>query len=309
MDQPFISPERWTKELVRAGFSKPDAIVLDDAAPYHVNAAIIVRRESPETSPSRVTLLCHTPDGPYVQEVRDDLEALDVTVDLCRFGQDLSPRNDVISLLDLQEPILHGMSEETFQAIQGYVSSHKASIVWATRASQVGDVKDPRGAIVLGLARTLRNETSLPFFTIEVDETTSREAAASAIVKILHRAKSEHLNDHESIDTDYEYAVVKGDILIPRIHWQTISEASQTSHPGDTNEADETAPWRITMKTQGLLHTLAWSKGTGSGVLGEGEILVEARAVGLNFRVCIIGPSAPGQQSATHVASFKANPD
>ncbi|RYP42065.1 hypothetical protein DL767_000577 [Monosporascus sp. MG133] len=290
VDQPFISPERWTKELLYAGFSKPEAIVLDDSAPYHVNAGIIVPRESQKTSLSRVSLLCHAPDGPYVSEVRHCLEALDVAVDVCRFGQALPPQNDIISLLDLQEPVLHGMSEETFKTVKRYLSSHKASILWMMPASQVGDVKDPRAAIVLGLARTARNELSLPFLTVEVDETTtSAAAAASAIAKILHRARSEHLNDHESMDPDYEYAIVKGEILIPRLHWQTMSEAFQSTQPGDKNETDDlTTHWRITMKMPGLLHTMTWSKGVTSSFPVEGEILVETRAVGLNFRDVLI---------------------
>jgi hypothetical protein len=247
--------------------------------------------ESRKSSLSRVSLLCHHPDGPYVSEVRHCLEALDVAVDVCHFGQALSPQHEIISLLDLQEPVLHGMSEETFKIAKGYLTSHKASILWMMPASQVGDVNDPRAAIVLGLARTARNELALPFYTIETDETTSAVAVASAVARILNRVKSENLRVHESMNPDYEYAIIKGEILIPRLHWQTMSAALQQSTPAsDWNKTDDlTADWCITMKTPGLLHTMTWSKGV-KRLPVEGELLVETRALGLNFRVRIIDP-------------------
>ncbi|KAB8228301.1 type I polyketide synthase [Aspergillus alliaceus] len=291
VDQPFVSPERWTKELLGAGFSEPDTIVLDNSAPYHVNAAIVASCQSRETSLSRVSLLCHAPNGSYVAEVQHCLEALGVAVDICCFGQALPCQDDVVSLLDLQEPVLHEMSEETFEIVKGYLVSHKASMLWMMPASQVGNVKDPRGSIVLGLARTVRNEMLRRFLTVEVDEaTTSATAAAGAVAKILCQAKSEHLNDHEFMDPDFEYAIIHGEILIPRLHWQRMSEAFKWSQPETENDADDvTSPYRIVMQKPGLLHTMMWSK-TASSIVGpgEGEILVETRAVGLNLRDVLI---------------------
>ncbi|EFY94490.2 polyketide synthase [Metarhizium robertsii ARSEF 23] len=303
VNQPYISPERWTKELLHAGFSKPEVIVLDDSAPYHVNTGIIVTRESRNTSLLPVSLLCHSPNSPCVSEVHQCLESLDVAVNICHFGQELPSHNDIISLLDLEAPVLHEMTEQTFDTIKEYLSSHKAKILWVTPASQVGDVKDPRAAMVLGFARTVRNERSLPFFTIEVDETTtSAVATASAICRILQHAGSEQLNNREFIDPDYEYAIIKGEVLVPRLHRQTISKAFQSTQLGDDCETDDLMTDRhITMKMPGLLHTITWSKGESSRSPAEGDIVVETRAVGLNFRDVLIalgiienGPSEMG---------------
>lgn len=288
-DQPFISPERWTKELLHAGFSEPESIVLDDSAPYQINAGIVVPRQNKNNSPSRVTLLCHTPDGPYVSDVRHSLEASNVAVNICCLGQELPPQVDVVSVLDLHDPVLHGISDKAFEIVKGYLTSHKAAILWITPALQVGDVRDPRSAMSLGLARTARNELSLRFFTVEVDEaTTSAATAASAVARILHRAREENPRTQESMDPDYEYAIVKEEILVPRIHWQTSSEALvESDQPRDKNKTDAVtaAPWGITMRMPGLLHTMAWNQALSSRLPGEGEVLVESRAVGLNFRV------------------------
>ncbi|KOS17128.1 Lovastatin nonaketide synthase [Escovopsis weberi] len=285
-DQPFISPERWTKELLAAGFSEPEVVVPDEVPPFEANMSFLVPLKA-ETAveSSRVGLLCHDPDGPYVSEMRQGLEGAGIAVDVHLFGQTL-PQSDVISLLDVQKPVGPGISGETFNAIKGYLVSHKASVFWMMPASQVGDVRDPGAAMMLGLARVARNELSIPLLTVEVDEsTTSNTAAASAMVKILSRARSKSLAQHDLMDLDKEYALVDGEILVPRLHWQTAPRAFQStaliSHNGDSNLKTVR---RLALSTPGLLHTMTWAQCVGSGSPAEGEVLVETRAFGLNFR-------------------------
>ncbi|KAG6358653.1 hypothetical protein INS49_012171 [Diaporthe citri] len=288
-DRPWVSPERWTKELVAAGFQEPECSVHDDATPYHVNAAILVPRESRRTSPSRVTLLCRSPEAPLVAEMQRRLDIQGVLTDICTFGHPFPPQQDVISLLDLENPVLHGMSEETFRTvIQYFVDANKATLIWVTRASQVA-CEDPRAAMVLGLARTARNETSAPILTVELDAATAPPTAAERVVDILLRAKATHVNP-ESVDPDYEYAVVNGEVLVSRLHWKTMSQAFSEQHEQDNSKTHLLqAPGckRLTMKTPGLLHTMSWSDAS-VAELAEGEVLVETKAVGLNFRDVLI---------------------
>lgn len=292
-DKPWVSPSRWTKELVAAGFQEPESIVLDDAVPYHVNAAILVPRECRKTKPSRVTLLCHSHDALYTAEMQRSLVAISIPFDLCIFGQNLPLQQPVISLLDLQEPVLSGMSEETFHTVMAYLGSQKTTMLWATRASQVA-CEDPRAAMVLGLARTARNEMSLPLFTIEVDGATPLATATESVAKIMLHANSGHVinKENELVDPDYEFAIsnADGEILIPRLHWQTMSGAfaQLADDDYDNGDAKDATPRkRITMKTPGLLHTMKWSNAE-SVSPEEGEILVETKAVGLNFRDVLI---------------------
>jgi hypothetical protein len=284
--QPWISPERWTKELVAAGFQKPEAIVLDYEVPYHTAAGILASRENRLTKPpsSMVTLLCHAPDGPYVPETRKALEKLGISVDTCQLSQNL-PNNDVISLLDLQEPVLHGMTETTFTHVIGSLKSlKKNSMIWATQASQV-DCEDPRAAMVLGLSRTARNDLSIKLFTVEVDNATPRSTAGEAVAKILLRTNSRHV-DPQHTNPDYEFAVSKGDILVPRLHWQTISDSFARDAEAARGDTDALRK-HIDVKTQGLLHTMCWKEAKIQSP-GEGEILIEPKAAGLNFRDVMI---------------------
>lgn len=270
-------PERWTKELVTAGFEKPEAIVLDYAVPYQTNAGIIASRASRATKPARVTLLCHTPDGPYVAEMRHALEALDIAVDTCRLGQDL-PANDIISLLDLQEPLIHGMTENTFASLIGSLKSLKGVMLWVTQASQV-NCEDPRAAMMLGLARTARNDLLIKLFTVEIDSLTPPFTASEAIAKILLRANSPHV-DPQHTNPDYEFAISNGEILVPRLHWQTVSDSFTRHAPG----IEGTARKYIDVETPGLLYTMGWNEAKIESP-GHDEVLIQPKAAGLNFRV------------------------
>ena len=281
-EQPYISPERWTKELVAAGFQAPEAIVLDYVAPYQCSAGIIASRESRATKPSRVTLLCHAPDAPYVAEMRLSLKMLNIGTDVCEFGQSL-PAQDVISLLDLQEPTIHGMSEHTFSTLIVNLKSLKANMLWITPASQV-NCEDPRAAMILGLARTARNEMSIRLFTVEVDSATPPSTATEAVAKILLRVNTPKI-DLEHTNPDYEFAISNGKILVPRLHWETLSDAFK-QHKEDVGISTRK---QINVKTPGLLHTMYWTEDKIKSP-AEGEVLVQTKAAGLNFRVRVTLP-------------------
>jgi hypothetical protein len=275
-EEPYISPERWTKELVAAGFQAPEAIVLDYLAPYQTSAGIIASRQSRVTEPSRVTLLCHTSEGLYVADMRHSLENLNIGVDICQFGQAL-PAQDVISLLDLQEPLIHGMSEETFNTLIGHLKSLRANMLWVTPASQV-NCEDPRASMILGLARTARNDMSISLFTVEVDSVTPASSATEKVAKILLRINTPEI-DLEHTNPDYEFAISNGEVLVPRLHWQTMSDAF-----AQRKETEVASRKQVNVKTPGLLHTMHWNEHK-IQTPAEGEVLVQAKAAGLNFRV------------------------
>ncbi|OTA89815.1 hypothetical protein M434DRAFT_398366 [Hypoxylon sp. CO27-5] len=284
-EQPYISPERWGEELVSAGFQKPEAFALDGTAPFHTSAGYIVSRDNMVAKPTRVTLMCPSTgnEHPYTTQMQRCLESQQVAVDVCHFGQAIPLHQDVISLLDLQEPTLHSLSKDAFGTLMGYLKTQRANIIWVMPSSQVG-CDDPRSSMMLGLARTARNELSINLFTVEVDRATSPSTIAEAVAKIMFRVRSPDM-DFAIMNPDYEYAIVGGEILIPRLHWQTVPEAIMRHHKQE--DSDGLAVKRIHMETLGLLHTMAWSEGT-IPTPGEGDVIVETRAVGLNFRDLLI---------------------
>ncbi|OCK77276.1 putative polyketide synthase [Lepidopterella palustris CBS 459.81] len=281
-DQPWISPERWTKELVAVGFEEPDAVVLDYEVPYHTAAGIFVSHKSKSTKPSQVTLLCSDAGETRVADLRLALQSLDISVGTCRLGEML-PDHDVISLLDLEKPLLHDITEQKLADLIGTLKSAKRNILWLTPASQV-DCADPRAAMTLGFARTARNDLGIKLFTAEIDDTAFDCLGTSHnITRLLLRINTPEVNPQHT-HPDFEFAISGGEILVPRLHWQTVSDAftntTATTGAGLTRK-------HLDVKTPGLLHTMCWKEAKVQP-LKHGEISVQTKAAGLNFRDVMI---------------------
>lgn len=280
VDEPYIMPERWSEELVSAGFQQPDAIVPDKMAPYHGSATIMASAAPRAKMPTGLTIMYNDLDGPYVQEMKEYLESIGVRVDLCHFGDSFPPSQDIISLIDFQDPLVHSATEESFHQLVGYLVELKARLFWVTKSSQI-QCEDPRAAMILGLARTARNEMAIELFTIEIESCASTPAIIGSILRILFRI---HALDAQpaSLDPDWEYAVLGNDVFVPRMHWQimdhALSEApyAQSSHFKCLN-----------LRVPGVPQTMEWvNKDCPS--LGDGEVWIKTKAVGLNFRVYIV---------------------
>lgn len=285
-NEPYVGLERWTEELVKAGFKEPDAFVLDRPSGYHNSAGIIASPAFKPNVPGSASILCYDSTGPYVQEIRDILESRGVATTISIFGQPnpAGQQQDVISLLDLQEATVHDFSEETYKTLVGHLLTLKSRMIWVTRSAQVG-CEDPRTAMTLGFVRTARSELSAKIFTVEIDKETDTSVAGNAILDILIRSRSPEL-DSQVMDRDWEFAIVKGEILIARCHWQTMSRAFAQS-PGAQSSGEHATKKYLTVKTPGLLRTMGWGE-THVEQPGQGQVLVHTKAVGLNFRDVLI---------------------
>ncbi|PHH74536.1 hypothetical protein CDD82_4894 [Ophiocordyceps australis] len=283
-NEPYVSPERWSRELVAAGFKQPDAMVLDIIAPYQQCVTILASPDIKVRTPPRVSLLCWTRNGPYVEEMQSKLNSLAIAVDICIFGQQL-PNQDVLCLLDLERPTIHDLSQDSFQTLVGYLKVLETRMIWATRSAQVR-CEDPRFAMTLGFTRTARTDLSAKLFTVEIDNSSSITAATQALADILLRVQMPEL-DADSMAPDWEYAVVNGKVLVPRMHWQTVTDAFTQIE--DYNNRPSTKS--LTVTTPGLLETIGWREAEREK-LGYGEVVVQTRAVGLNFKDVLIALGA-----------------
>ncbi|TRX93498.1 hypothetical protein FHL15_005470 [Xylaria flabelliformis] len=247
------------------------------------HAGIIAARGTIADQPRRVTLLCYEPDGPSSIELQHYLETKGIVVNTCLFGETLPSNQDVISLLDLHKPTVCDLDSPSYDTLMSYLESHKEVMIWVMPAAQI-ECQDPRAAMTLGLARTARNELSVNLITVEIDRATSTTVIAETIAKILFRVRARESNS-TSLNPDYEYAVVDGEIRIPRFHWQTMPEA--VIHYRKQAGTNNLELRRLQIDTPGLLRTMSWGEGK-IPVPAEGEVLVKTKAVGLNFRDVLI---------------------
>jgi SAM-dependent methyltransferase len=257
--------------LRAAGFPGAEVVIYDDEVPYQTNAHIL--SSCPLTVPiksKKVTLLCSTSGSALVRQVEASFLAAGFTVDLCTLIQQPPPNQDIVSLLDLDEPFFHDISPSNFQAFINFVTKlGSTGMLWVTMASQLR-CKDPRYSLVLGMARTIRNELSVDFATLEMDN-----YSWTSLVKVF--TKFQHREKDPEIDPEYEYALAQGIIRIGRFDWfNVMKELSAPEIPS--------APKRLEIGRRGFLKTLGWVQQPETGLVGD-QIEVEVRAVGMNFKV------------------------
>nr|APX44002.1 polyketide synthase [Pestalotiopsis microspora] len=267
---------RWDNCLKMAGFGGITGAVPDAPEPYHFNTMMIARPQphNPKLEKKEVTLL-HGQKGVLgLEAIIKALEAQGWSVSYCTIKDLPTPGQDIISLLDSEEPFLETMDEESLGQLQQFVmhaNDSRCGIFWVTEPTQMNCV-DPRYAPVIGLARSLRVELGIDFATCEIEHMSSPKgvlAMTDAFARFHAR----------SIDAkpDYEFASSNGLTRVHRILPCALEDDSQAIEKPAT---DRTA---IRIDRLGRLDSLNLVTRPKS-ILEENELEIEVHAVALNFR-------------------------
>ncbi|GKZ38794.1 type I Iterative Polyketide synthase (PKS) [Aspergillus brasiliensis] len=273
-DEPCVSPARWELELKGAGFAGLDAVVLDGEQPHQLNAIMVAkpRVENNGTDQKKpVSLLCDPRDDSYADALSQQLNSRGYEVQTFRLGDDLPPSQDIISLLDCTRPFFEDIDAARFQAFQHLLNTiGESGLLWITHLSQV-QCPDPRFAQVIGAARSIRSEMLVDFATCEVDDIhSSLDKIIDVYAKFHARARDESLNP------DYEFAILDGTVSVGRIYPFSLQE--------DLVVAAEPDDWvTLDMEKPSRLSSLHWRASKGTPLTGD-EVEVEIYAAGLNFK-------------------------
>lgn len=278
--EPYISADRWDIALQRAGFTGASLTSYDGylnnniiatpsfnsgEIPKTVNVTLIYSVENPSMATSMVELL--TQDG--------------YTVDLCALQgpQKLIPKEqDIVSILDLNKPFFHELQQDEFGRLQRLLSHLQGGdqrLLWVTGAAQVR-CKDPRYGMVNGFARVMQNEMELAFATLELEN--FDEKCLAVVPKVLR--EFQHRLSEPDTNSTMEWAFSGGQMLISRYHYIRVREELQKSSPSPAQ-----AIKKLEQRRLGLLDTLCWKELPEITRLGDNDVLVEVKAVGLNFKV------------------------
>lgn len=270
-DEPYISVDRWSRELKAAGFRDPDAAVLDSAEPNQLNAMILVR-PAMENAPNKCVTLLTLPESRHVSSILQGLGRRGFTVHRCGL-QDfpLPAGQDVISLLDDDGPFFENMDDQRFQSFKNLVDNLKdCGILWVTALSQT-QCQDPRFGQINGIARTLRSEMLVDFATCEVDNVS---ISVDRIIDVFERFQIRQ--EDLTLKPELEYAIVENTVQVGRIHPFSVRTELLTS---DSNDS-------IVLRTSkpGRLNALHWANQESEALKGN-DVEVEIYATGLNFKV------------------------
>ena len=276
-DVPFVTVERWDKELRDAGFSGTDAVLLDDEPPYHYCANMTSTLVTPVAETKSLTFLYREKDE-FARQVASILERDGFLIQWSKLGdkEQYIEGQDVISTIDLEGPYFSDISREDYTEFMDFLSSLKAGVLWLTRQVQVG-CTDPRYGLVIGLARTIRVELSIDFWTAELQSLNFADAVAVTNIarKFCGRSLIGLSLDYHRLDS--EYSVRDGTVHIGRYHWISMHKELESQLQDDD-------PKQMVVGQFGLLDSLHWVQRE-STVLRNDEVEVAIRCVGLNFRV------------------------
>lgn len=276
LDQPYISPERWDRELKASGFSGASDVVWDNDHPYQVCATMISQPVQPQVENTPVAILhLNEATTSAIKVVQDAFEKAGHNASLVAFENDIPLDRDLIVLLELEAPFIDGISEENFDKLMKLVRALETTkVVWVLQSSSMG-ATNPRFAQTLGFSRTLRSEKHVDFTTLEVDDIANPKTPS----KIVEIYKQTFTRDGDAeLDPDYEFALQDGTIYSSRYHWYSIREAL-------TQEAGEVVDKVLMVGQKGIINSLRWEENWRvQRPLGPDEVSIKPHSVGINFR-------------------------
>ncbi|PKY00760.1 polyketide synthase [Aspergillus campestris IBT 28561] len=268
-DEPYVDADRWTKELMSAGFCAPDAAVLDSPVPHQLNTTYLAR-PAVQDPPKKVTLLTLS-DSDNVRSIVYSLANRGYAIDHRGLQGPFPADQDVIALLDADGPFFENIDEERFETFKALVGELKdCGIFWVTALSQV-QCQDPRYGQITGIARVMRSEMLVDFATCEVDDV---GLSVHRIVDVFEKFQTRQVRDN--LRPEMEYAIVNNAVYVGRIHTFSVHD--------ELLEPDMGKSVALRTSKPGNLANLHWMAHD-IEEMEDGDVEVDIHTTGLNFRV------------------------
>ena len=267
-EEPYVSPQRWDVHLKAAGFAGVESAVYDGQLLNNIIARPVLEQQVS----NRITVLCRDLEGEHLLGLLHHLRERAYEVDFCTLNERPVPGQTIVSAIDLEGPFLYSATEEKFDEFRSFFEGiQDSTLLWLTGAAQIA-CKDPNYSLVLGMARSIRNELRMDLTTLELENFNSE--AFKAAVDVLHELQYRARDD----DTDpvMEYAYHDGRIQVGRFHWMSISDS--LLQPEKDN-----CPKKLEVGRLGFLQSLAWNQLEPTELKSD-WVEIDTRAVGLNFK-------------------------
>ena len=298
---PSLNCESWARVLCDNGFSGLDLELPDFVSPECQEGSILVTTAIsaiPEGTVCSSVVLVADLQSTLQVNLAQQLKAtlfpewfLDCQVLSFDGAASLADKGKsyFIFLQELEQPLLNDLSSKTYSALQELLTSSKG-VFWISDSGGKSP-KRPEYAIVNGLSRVLRNENpERPFVTLALDiQGHITEKQLQNIRRVLRFIQP----NSEPLNYEPEYIEVQGCLYIPR-----VVQASQLSQylflrslPQQSilKAFGESPPLKLAIESPGLLDTLKFVEDEDHRrPLASAEVEIEVRAIGMNFRDCLI---------------------
>lgn len=293
-DEPYVSPERWDKELRLSGFMGLHSVVFDYPPPHQLLAIMTAKPATHEETRKRAATILYD-DGASLamaEEIGAQLRSEEYMITLRRICDRQWPLDsDLISVVDVGKPFFQNISSSSYQDFHHLVTKLSESerepglgfgMLWLTRPSHIG-YEDPRWAEIIGAARTIRGEMAVDLATFELD--TVSPGTWPFVSRIFQKFQKRRRDD--TLLPEYEYALSNGTVYIPRAfpfrpaqEWADGQVAAEGGGPDDNKGIARD----LKIGKYGRLKTLKWMARPGRQPTGD-EVMIEPKTVGLNFKV------------------------
>ncbi|ORY17862.1 putative polyketide synthase [Clohesyomyces aquaticus] len=285
---PCVSEEVWDQILLSNGFTGADMVVHDQRDPTaHTTSFILsTKAETPVPKRGRSSLLvaslgetCHL----GIPEIGIPIEYIPLS---CA-AKTLQDDNGLLIILDSPgKSMLQTLDEETFFSLhQALIQA--INVLWISVTPDHVKASASNG-IVHGIARTLRSENAVLKTTVaEISERSWNVHGSLHVRRIIEQCLA-------TSTTNYEPEICERDgmLCIPRITEDVIlnKRISEDAIPlVRRNLPFGEKRLRLTVQTPGLLDTLSFvPANTPCLTLPPNEIEVHVKAVGVNFKDCLV---------------------
>ncbi|KAI0474815.1 KR domain-containing protein [Xylaria cf. heliscus] len=279
--EPYVSPERWGKELQAVGFSAPDASIFDDEVPFQANVTMVASPNIARGVDPTVYLLSGQPAGEIARNLSISLQTLGVNVE--KIGLSGKPQGFVISTLDLEgKSFLQDITADQYARLKDFLADVTSfGMLWLSRPSQIY-CSDPQYSAILGLLRVVRNETGASLCTLELDDVESPKTY-QAILQVYQKIRQTRAVERDELaDPDCEFAYAGGAVYLPRFRWISVNDELAAQQEGQRMYK------RLEIGKRGSLKSVRWVERPLLDNLKGEEVYIDIRAVGMNFKDTLI---------------------
>ncbi|KAL6364437.1 hypothetical protein LRP88_01838 [Fusarium phalaenopsidis] len=204
-----------------------------------------------------------------------------------------------ICLAELDGPLLHGLSADTFNRLQKLLLT-SSSLLWVS-AGGYRYAEKPENNMAQGLLRSVRSEASKTAALLDLDPNSKLNAYGRAEL-IFEALTTSLVKPQDDTPVDFEFAEEDGQLVVPRV------VESEDMNVAIFRETQDSAPYlqefdqpgrriKVAVGTYGALDSL-YFKDDIELPLAEDEIEIKVAATGMNFKDVVI---AMGQVSSPYL--------
>lgn len=257
---PILSKEDWVLALEGAGLHVDYTLIDAAMGGCVISSTYIGKQETLVHMPSSIDgntdihlpifVVQHGNCGTAVRQIGDALrQAFPLPVIVINFDSspfEIPEATFVVSLVELEEPLLYEMSASDYCKVHQMVATSTSPTLWVTMEVHIA-AKNPKGAIITGLARTARHEritSKIHLLDLSTTDPVDMGKHVTDLLKYLmprfspSRASNFPREGHV---LDWEFCEYDGLIHVPRI---TLNNARRVKYlPQSENHDIKTEPY------------------------------------------------------------------